>query len=171
MFTTVKVCRAGQKIYTKAQVINVAIALLIFLWGCSASSLNGADLTWKTYQNERYGFEFPYPSNWTALPPPTNNDGIVLVSPQSNTVEIRAWAVNRPPDAFTKDHKINSNFQTDQGISGEMLVEVNQQVSSMKLSLTQDQVKYYWQGQSQNQEFPDYYRLFYYIAQHYRIPQ
>jgi hypothetical protein len=161
----------GAKKYTNAQAIGVAIVLLIILWGCAAPSFNGSDFRWKTYRNERYGFEFPYPSNWTALRTPTNDDGIALVSPQSNTVEIRAWAVNKLPDLFTKDQKINSNFQTAQGVSGIMLVEVDQQVSLMKLSLTQGQVKYYWQGRSQNQEFPDYYRLFYYIAQQYRIPQ
>ena len=50
-----------------------------------------------------------------------------------------------------------------------MLIEVGQEVSSMTLTLTQGQVKYYWQGRSQSQEFQDYYRLFYYIAQQYRI--
>ncbi|MEA5504241.1 hypothetical protein VB735_14170 [Halotia wernerae UHCC 0503] len=171
MSTTVEACRLGQIIYTNIQTTGVAIALLIILWGCSAPSLNGSDLTWKTYHNERYGFEFPYPSNWTALSAPINDDGIALISPQNNTVEIRAWAVNRLPNLLTKDQNINSNFQTAQGVSGEMLVEVGQQVSLMKLTLTQGQVKYYWQGRSQNQEFPDYYRLFYYIAQQYRIPQ
>ena len=52
-----------------------------------------------------------------------------------------------------------------------LVVEVGQQVSSMTLTLTQGQVKYYWQGQSNSQEFQNYYRLFYYIAQQYRIPR
>jgi hypothetical protein len=67
--------------------------------------------------------------------------------------------------------KLKPNFQTAQGISGVLLVEVNQQVGSMTLTLTQGQVKYYWQGRSKSQDFQDYYRLFYYIAQQYRIPK
>jgi hypothetical protein len=39
----------------------------------------------------------------------------------------------------------------------------------MTLTLTQSQVKYYLRGRSKSQDFQDYYRLFYYIAQQYRI--
>ncbi|MBE9052688.1 hypothetical protein IQ243_20120 [Nostocales cyanobacterium LEGE 11386] len=143
------------------------------LWGCHAKSFDSSDVTWKTYNNSRYGFEFPYPSNWNALPAPANEDGIALVSPQKKTGEIRSWAVNQLPKSITKEPDtkttINPNFRTTQGVSGVLLVEINDQTSSMTLSLTQDEVQYYWQGRSHNQEFPNYYRLFYYIAQQYRI--
>ncbi|WP_017655889.1 hypothetical protein [Fortiea contorta] len=145
----------------------------MMLWGCATSSFNASALTWKTYNNSRYDFEFPYPSNWTSLTAPENADGIVLVSPPKNTVEIRSWAGNRLPESLSKDGKVktttNPNFRTVQGVSGVLVVEVDQQVSSMTLTLTQGQVKYYWQGRSRSQEFSDYYNLFYYIAQQYRI--
>ncbi|OYD92930.1 hypothetical protein CDG76_19685, partial [Nostoc sp. 'Peltigera membranacea cyanobiont' 210A] len=56
-----------------------------------------------------------------------------------------------------------------QGVAGVLLVEVERGVSSMTLTLTQSQVKYHLQGRSKSQEFQNYYRLFYYIAQQYRI--
>ncbi|MBE9003759.1 hypothetical protein IQ259_01615 [Fortiea sp. LEGE XX443] len=147
----------------------------MMLWGCVAPSVNVSGTQWKNYKNSRYGFEFPYPSNWTVLAAPENNDGIALVSPRSQTVEIRAWASNQLPDTVNDKHNskknINSNFQTNQGVSGVLLVEVGQQIGSMKLTLTQGKITYYWQGHSPSQDFSNYYPLFYYIAQQYRIPQ
>jgi hypothetical protein len=150
-------------------------ALLVILWGCGASNLNTSDLTWKTYSNSRYGFEFPYPSNWTALPTPDNGDGIAFVAPQKTSVEIRAWAGKQLLKSPSKNRDakttINPNFQTAQGISGVLVVEADQQVSSMTLTLTHGQIKYSWQGRSPTQEFANYYNLFSYIARQYRIPQ
>ncbi|MBE9036651.1 hypothetical protein IQ246_16375 [aff. Roholtiella sp. LEGE 12411] len=145
----------------------------MMLYGCTATGFNAETITWKTYNNSRYGFEFLYPSNWTSLAAPENNDGIAFVSPHNNSVIIRGWASHQIPEFTITDRevKINPNFQTTQGISGVLVVEVNQQVSSMTLTLTQGQVQYYWQGRSKGQEFPDYYHLFYYIAQQYRIPK
>jgi hypothetical protein len=149
--------------------IGGVISLLIMLSGCSVPGFN--TITWKTYSNSRYGFEFPYPSNWTSLPPPENDDGIAFVSPQNNTVEIRGWAGNRLPDFIDKNAKktINSNFKTAQGLSGVLVVEVGSKVSSMTLTVSQGQIKYNWQGRSPSEDFQDYYRVFYYIAQQYRI--
>jgi hypothetical protein len=39
------------------------------------------------------------------------------------------------------------------------------------LTITQAELEYYWQGQSDSQDFQNYYRLFYYIAQEYKISQ
>ncbi|MEA5552256.1 hypothetical protein VB713_15040 [Anabaena cylindrica UHCC 0172] len=140
--------------------------------GCGTSFPN-SKLTWETYQNPRYGFEFPYPSNWTSLAAPDNNDGVTFISPQNQNVEIRAWASKESPESITQDQEtikqIDHNFETSQGVSGVLVVEVGQQVSSMKLTITQGQEVYYWQGQTNSQEFKDYYQLFYYIAQHYKI--
>lgn len=167
----VKTRSLGRRMYAFASGVGTAIAL----WGCSVSSFKAADLTWKTYSNSRYGFEFPYPSNWNSLATPANNDGIVLVSPQNQSVEIRGWAGYQLPASSIEGQEavknINYNFQTAQGVSGVLVVEVGQQVSSMTLTLTEGDVKYYWQGQSNSQEFQKYYRLFYYIAQQYRIPK
>lgn len=163
-----KICSLGRRILAIAS-IGTAIAL----WGCSASSFTTTDVTWKTYSNSRYGFEFPYPHNWTTLAAPANNDGITLVSPRNDSVEIRGWAGHQLPASSTQNReaikKINQNFQTAQGIYGVLVVDVGEKVTSMRLTLTQGEVNYYWQGQSNSQEFQDYYRLFYYIAQQYRI--
>ncbi len=162
-----------RKSYAIASRVGKAIAILLILYGCSAPSFINSGVTWKTYSNSRYGFEFLYPSTWTSLPPPENNDGIAFVSPQNTRVEIRGWAGNRLPDSIITDKNakktINPNFKTNQGVFGVLEVEVGSQESSMILTLTKGQVKYYWQGRSPASEFSNYYRVFYYIAQEYRI--
>jgi hypothetical protein len=173
MATANKICGLGRRIYRVVASASGVIALLIVLWGCTANDFNARAIAWKTYSNSRYSFEFPYPSNWTSLAAPANGDGIVFISPHDNSVEIRGWASHQLPNSIVTDQesekKITPNFQTAQGVSGVMAVEVAQGVGSMKLTLIQNQVKYYWEGRSNSQKFPDYYRLFYYIAQEYRI--
>jgi len=173
MVTANKICSLGRRIYRFATSVSGVIALFVILWGCTASDFNAGAIAWKTYSNSRYGFEFPYPSNWTSLAAPANDDGIAFISLQDNSVQIRGWASQQLPNSIVTDQesvkKIKSNFQTAQGLSGVLVVEVDQRVGSMTLTLTQSQVKYYWQGRSKSQEFQDYYRLFYYIAQQYRI--
>ncbi len=174
MATANKTCSLGRRIYRFAASVSGVITLLIILSGCSVNDFNAGAIAWKTYNNSRYGFEFPYPSNWTSLAAPENDDGIAFISPQDNSVEIRGWASQQLPNSIVTEEsakKIKSNFQTAQGVSGVLVVEVDQQVGSMTLTLTQNQVKYYWQGRSKSQEFQDYYRFFYYIAQQYRIPK
>ncbi len=169
MATANKTCSLGRRIYRFAASVGGVIALLIILWGCTANDFNAGAIAWKTYSNSRYGFEFPYPSNWTSLVAPENDDGIAFTSPQDDSVEIRGWASQQLPNDQESVKKIKSNFKTIQGVSGVLVVEVDQRVGSITLTLTQNQVQYHWQGRSKSQEFPDYYRLFYYIAQQYRI--
>ncbi|MEH1945046.1 MAG: hypothetical protein V7L01_33185 [Nostoc sp.] len=175
MATANKTCSLGRRIYRIAASVSGAIAPLIIVWGCTANYFNAGAIAWKTYTNSRYGFEFPYPSNWTSLAAPENDDGIAFIPLQNNTVEIRGWASQQLPNSIITEQesvkKINPNFKTAQGVSGVLVVEVERGVGSMTLTLTQSQVKYYWQGRSKSQDFPDYYRLFYYIAQQYRIPK
>ncbi len=144
-----------------------ALALVAIMCGCSNDQEQTT--TWKTYANRRYGFEFPYPSNWNTLPAPENQDGIAFVSP-GRDVEIRGWAGNQL-QLLEKSVDKQTNFKTKQGRSGQLVIDVGLQVSSMTLTLTQDEVYYYWRGQCQNEKFGDYYRFFYYIAQQYRIPE
>jgi hypothetical protein len=170
MFTAaVKTCNLRRVIV--ALVSGVGTAMIFS--SCSATSFPTSKLAWETYHNSRYGFEFPYPSNWTSLAPPDNNDGVTFVSPQNQDAQIRAWAGNQLPESITQDPKtiktIDENFQTAQGVSGVLVVEVGEEVSSMQLTITQGQVKYYWQGKSNSKEFRYRYQLFYYIAQQYKI--
>jgi hypothetical protein len=173
MSTTAVKIHSRRRIYPQA--IACSISTAIALWGCSLPNVYTSSPTWKIYSNSRYGFEFPYPSNWTASASPENDDGIAFVPTKSNSVEIRGWAGNQLPESSVLTQKvkttINHNFQTAQGVSGVLIVEIGQQVSSMTLTLTQGKVTYYWQGKSNSQEFQDYYRLFYYIAQQYKIQQ
>jgi hypothetical protein len=152
-----------------------AIALSVILGGCTTTTgFYSSNHTWKTYRNTRYGFEFPYPNTWKSLPS-DNADGIVLISPRNNAVEIRSWAGMQLPEDITQDKKgktsINSNFTTAQGISGVLTVEVGQQEGVMTLQLAQGQLRYHWQGKAPSQEFSSYYRFFYYIASSYKISQ
>ncbi|MEH2184130.1 hypothetical protein [Nostoc sp.] len=169
MATANKICGLGRRIYWFAASVSGVIALLVMLSGCTANDFNAKAIAWKTYSNSRYGFEFPYPSNWTSLAASENGDGIAFISPQDNSVEIRGWASHQLPNDQESMKKIKSNFQTAQGVSGVLVVEVDRQAGSMTLTLTQSQVKYHLQGRSKSQEFQNYYRLFYYIAQQYQI--
>ncbi|MEH2223295.1 hypothetical protein [Nostoc sp.] len=171
MATANKISSLGRRIYRFAASVSGVIALLIMLSSCTANDFNAGAIAWKTYSNSRYGFEFPYPSNWTSLVASENGDGIAFISPQNNSVQIRGWASQQLPNDRESVKKIKSNFQTAQGVSGVLVVEVDQRGGSMRLTVTQSLVKYYWQGQSKSQDFQDYYRLFYYIAQQYRIPK
>ncbi|MDZ8185585.1 MAG: hypothetical protein RMX96_12110 [Nostoc sp. ChiSLP02] len=175
MVTARKTCSLGQKIYPFATSFSRVIALLTIVWGCSATDFNAEAIAWRTYSNSRYSFEFPYPSNWSSLRAPENNDGITFISDQNKSAEIRGWASQQLLNSLDQERepvkKIQPNFETAQGISGVLVVESDRQTTSMTLTLTQNQVKYYFQGRSNSQEFSKYYRLFYYIAQQYRIPK
>ena len=150
------------------------LILSLALSACGVPSFQGERNSWKTYKNSRYGFEFPYPSNWQEMRP-GNGDGIIFISPQKNSVQIRAWAGNQLFTHTTRDRNTristNPNFKNVQGISGVMTVETGATESIITLKFARNQVKYYWQGKAPSQEFDDYYRFFHYIAQNYRLSQ
>lgn len=149
---------------------TASIALVLTMCGCQPATNTP---TWQTYTNDRYNFEFLYPSNWKALPPPDNNDGQAFVAPQNSQVQIRGWAGNNLPQWHLQQQgaktTTNSNFKTTQGVSGQLTVEVGKDLSSMTLKITKGQIHYYWQGQAPSAEFDRYYRYFSYIAQEYKI--
>ncbi len=151
--------------------ITSGVGIGMILWGCNANNPQFQNATWKTYRNDRYGFEFPYPKTWQELGNPDNSDGIALVSPNKKTLEIRSYASKPLLKLSSQNLKSVSNFQTHQGISGVLVVEVGEKVTVMKLTITQEQLEYHWQGQSKSEDFQNYYRLFYYIAQEYKISQ
>ncbi|MBD2296012.1 hypothetical protein H6G06_21660 [Anabaena sphaerica FACHB-251] len=165
--TAIKTCKSRRVMGVLVSSIGTAIICA----GCSANGFQSSAQKWETYYNPRYGFEFPYPSNWTSLAPPDNTDGVTLVSQKNQNTEIRAWAGKELPELQNPEtiKQIDHNFETAQGISGVLIVEAGQQISSMKLTITHKQVKYHWQGQTSSKEFKDHYRLFYYIAKQYKI--
>ncbi len=154
--------------------ITLSLGSCLIVWGCNAKDFQVKDVTWKTYKNDRYGFEFPYPNTWQELRNPDNSDGVVLVLPNKENVEIRSYA-SKPVLKFspkTQEHQEQVyNFRTNQGVFSVLTVEVKEKVTVIKLTITQAELEYSWQGQSDSQDFQNYYRLFYYIAQEYKISQ
>ncbi|NEP60033.1 MAG: hypothetical protein F6K31_24015 [Symploca sp. SIO2G7] len=138
------------------------------------SSCSDSPNRWKTYQNPRYKFEFPYPSNWESIAMPENLDGEAFRDPNNPSVEIRGWAFNQLPETESSSSNSTStdspNFTTEQGVTGQLRVEVGVDTSLMILTLNQGQVEYHWQGRSDSEQFADYYRLFNYIASQYHLP-
>lgn len=160
------------------KLVVIVTPLIFLLFSCHALNFNIPN-SWTTYRNPRYGFEFPYPSNWQPFPMPDNRDGRAFRDPQNPSVEIRGWAANNlsgiqsssSNTSATQSPKPQSqNFTTDQGMTGQLKVKVGSDISLMTLTLSQDKVLYNWQGQCESQKFADYYRFFNYVASQYRLP-
>lgn len=161
-------------------VLACEISLVLILSDCQSPNKRQLG-TWQTYHNQRYGFEFLYPSNWVPAPIPSNRDGQAFSGPLPTDVEIRGsagyiWqgieAVRCKCGCRYHHHpKVSKqNFTTQQGLTGELKVEVDSEFSSMTLTLKQRQILYVWQGQAPSKQFADYYRFFYYVASQYRVP-
>lgn len=152
--------------------------VVFMLLSCRASNL-GMPNSWETYHNPRYGFEFPYPSNWIPFPMPDNRDGRAFRDPKNPNLEIRGWAGNKLPEIQASSPKKSAkdspkpqlqNFETDQGLTGELQVVVGSDISLMTLTLSQGKVQYNWQGQCESKRFANNYRFFYYVATQYSLP-
>jgi len=110
---------------------------------------------------------------------PSNLDGQAFRDPNNSSIEIRGWALEQLPEnqssssSSTPTDSSSSqspNFTTQQGVTGQLKVEVGLETSLMTLTLHQGQVEYHWQGQSDSEQFADYYHFFNYIASQYRLP-
>lgn len=153
----------------------IALMLAIVLFSCRNNTDSAG--SWKTYQNDRFGFEFLYPEQWVASIPPETRDGMAFSDPKNPNVEIRGWAnyarsnsgTNLPQQSKLPQKPMPPNFTTQQGITGNLEVKINPKVSSMTITLLKNNILYYWQGSAPNQQFDAYYRFFYYIASRYRI--
>lgn len=163
--------KAKVRLTKQARLVGVAVSLILLM---SCRSSEGAPPgTWKTYHNPRYNFEFPYPSDWIAAPPPDNQDGQAFHDPKNSEAEIRGWAghqIKTTAKQKSSDLPLKPNFSTQQGLAGELKINVGPETSSMTLVLQQGNIRYNWQARSPSQEFDDYYRFFYYIARQYRVP-
>ncbi|WP_275519787.1 hypothetical protein [Kamptonema sp. UHCC 0994] len=154
------------------------VALGAALLGCSSPATIQSG-NWQTYRNARYNFEFLYPDNWVAAEAPANGDGQVFSDPKNPVVEIRGWAGYNLAAATGKQRDKNNsidrpkplqrNFTTEQGLSGELKVDLGSQVSSMTLTLVTGDVRYNFQGKAPSKQFADYYKFFYYVASQYRV--
>ncbi|MBE9247642.1 hypothetical protein IQ226_00140 [Dolichospermum sp. LEGE 00240] len=151
--------------------IACSVGIGMTSWGCNVNDPQIQDQRWNIYRNKRYGFEFPYPHTWQVLGNPDNSDGVVLVPPNQKNVEIRAYASKTVLKSLTKSSQPVPNFQTHQGFSGVLAVEAGEKVTVIKLTISQENLEYHWQGQSGVQNFQNYYRLFYHMAQEYKISQ
>ncbi len=150
---------------------GMAIAFLIS--ACTPTN-STVPTQWKTYQNQRFGFEFPYPEGWVALPPPTNQDGRAFHHPDYPNIEVRGWGTLKLTGLDIEEEPpspADSNFTTEQGLPAFLEVEVGTDESVMRMTLESGDVIYTWQGQSPKDRFGDYYSLFYAIAQNYRVTQ
>lgn len=148
----------------------LGVTLAGWLSGCQQAELPLAS-DWQVYHNPRYDFEFPYPQAWVAASPPDNQDGRVFHDPKNPAAEIRGWAGYNVRDTISpQPQPLKPNFKTRQGVLGELKVDLGGETSSMTLVLEQNDIRYYWRGRSPQQQFDDYYRMFYYVASQYRIP-
>lgn len=151
--------------------IASGIAIAVLISACTPSNPT-VPTQWKTYQNERFGFEFPYPPDWVALPPPTNQDGRAFHDPDYPNIEIRGWGTLKLTGLEEAEETLTvpkSNFTTEQGLPALLEVEVGTDESVMRMTLESEDVIYTWQGQSPKDRFGEYYSLFYAIAQNYRV--
>ncbi len=161
-----------------AKLVVSLMPLVVILLSCQATNLDSPS-SWNTYRNQRYDFEFPYPSNWLPFPMPDNRDGRAFRDPQNPNFEIRGWAANKlsgietsSPNSTPKDfpESQQQNFTTQQGLTGKLQVEIGADTSLMTLTLSQGKVLYNWQGQCDSEQFANYYRFFYQVARQYRLP-
>ncbi|OCR02774.1 hypothetical protein BCD67_18095 [Oscillatoriales cyanobacterium USR001] len=157
------------------------VVLVATLLGCSSSAVQSG--SWEIYRNARYGFEFPYPDNWVAGEAPVNGDGQVFSDRQNPALEMRGWAgynlvgdvgkegknIKNNKNNIDSPKPLQENFTTEQGVVGELKVELGDRVSSMTLTLVRGDVRYNFQGKAPSKQFADYYKFFYYVASQYRI--
>ncbi len=161
----------------KSRIVWLLLGLVLtgFLLGCGSVD-STLSTNWKTYHNERFGFEFLYPDRWVESIPPENRDGIAFGDPQNPEVEIRGWAdyersVSGDRSTQRSQPSLPSNFKTLQGVPGNLDAKIGTELSSLTLTLAKGKTRYYWRGTSPNQQFDNYYRFFNYIASRYRVPE
>ncbi|MEB3829739.1 hypothetical protein [Phormidium sp. CCY1219] len=152
-----------------------AVTLSVILAGCTVAR-TPLQTQWNTYNNPRFHFQFPYPTDWIPLDPPTNLDGRAFRHPEHPNIEVRGWArlnlthLNLPNSpSLHPPNSSDSNLTTEQGLPAYLDVEVGQEETRMTFTLKTDHIIYNLQGRSPNDKFAQYYKLFYYIATQYRI--
>ena len=150
--------------------IASGMAIAVLLSACTPTNPT-VSTQWNIYQNRRFGFEFPYPPDWVALPPPTNQDGQAFHHPDYPNIEIRGWGRLKLTGIDEADSPLTSNFTTEQGLPALLEVEVGIDESVMRMTLKSGDVIYTWQGRSPKDQFGEYYSLFYAIAQNYRVTE
>lgn len=164
-------CSARSAWIHKSHLVCLLLGLVLtaFLSSCGTTD-SSLGMNWKTYRNERFGFEFLYPDRWVESISPENRDGIAFGDPQNPGVEIRGWA-SYERSAIGGSKPLPSNFTTLQRVPGNLDAKIGTESSSLTLTLAQGETHYYWRGTAPNQQFENYYRFFNYIASRYRVPE
>lgn len=147
-----------------------AIALTCGLSACQIPANYQKNISWQTYANPRFGYQFPYPANWQAEKTPSNLDGQAFYHDDNPKIKMRTWAgYALTPINKGIDH-INPNFITESGEAGRLQVNIDKENTTMRLTLVKNGIQYHWQGSTPSREFANYYKFFYYVASQYQLP-
>ena len=156
---------------------SLVVASCFLLASCKVANWDDLARSQQVYQNARFGYTVPYPVGWVTSPEPTNQDGQTFINPDNPTIAMRVWASNRlatgrnsaERDRNSVSTKQLLNFETEQGIQGNLDIIIGQELSILTLTLPQASTDYSLQAQAPGEEFANYYKLFHALAHQYRI--
>lgn len=97
-------------------------------------------LTWKVYENGRFGFKVKYPSHWITGQPPVNGDGLRLYSGVED--DVRATAGFYMPEYYNIDTSNAKKVQIKDGRTAYVTVSQRGDYFSYKMDLIDSGIHY-----------------------------